>query len=583
MHTDPKPTISPRTRIGLAALALGGALACDVTVDLTDIEDWTFPDWDKVDALADGPNPTTDATVEVLRGYNVVTDVSLGVECVAPEQERYRAGATKWSETLSVIETIEELHETLQVDAKAQVKAGPLDIEGSTQFSQSFKSSDTSLNLLLRANASYGVVNLDPVNLTDEALALAKRSPSDFTRQCGTHYLAGVNYGAELRVLITVETSSFEERESLKAKLAVEGIKAGPTTVGGEVKTEVSKLLTKSATSITAKAEAFGFSTDHSLAALEGNPLDSASDLVESISKDLGESVANDQCNDGGCNDASGGYKNNTHRSAVPVGVLKRTYRSAGNFPRDDASLDAFIAHDDTIAGALALVEEHARVYTTVSTIYADEVSAQLESAQPYDFAMYRRREFAESAASESLLRERANAMADVFDPEGGKAITAIGDSLSPCWDRAVQGDFSTCTSAQLGPAYAMIEDYAERRIRRVYYTVAAENEEFDDLVCAKNSRLPDRFEASRLYAAVRNNPTIPAPDFTEEFFGNENYGIWVDPKGECPQDHGMWVQFSTSTMDYGCYENKLATIDIELPVLCVPESGPFGPSVQEL
>ncbi len=562
-------------------------LACDGGGgDAEPDESWAYPEAGKEDALADGPNPTTDRGVEIFRGYNVVTDNALGIECVEPRARRYRAGATAWSETMTVVESLEEFHSALGIDAKAQVKAGPLGVDAGGSFNNEFTSNENTLTLLLRARASYGVVNRDPVALTEDALALAQSSPAEFARHCGTHFIEGVEYGAELRVLISVETESFRDKEEIKSQLAASGISAGPATVGAELKTSVSEILEQRASRISAKAEAFGFNTSASLAAIEGNPLDSAAGLVEKIKTDLNTSIDADQCADGGgcASESIGGYEDNSNRSAAPVGVSKRTYRTATNFPKDTASLEAFRAHDNQIAGALTNVEKHARAYATVSSIYHQEIGAILESEVPYDFAIYGTGEFGSSAANQQKLIERAAQMRDVFNLDDGEAVALISDSIATCWDRAVQGDFTGCDETELDRVDALLDDYAERRIRPVYYLLPSdETVEWQDAECPDKTRLPDRFEASRLYAAVRRNQTIPEPRYTEEYFENENFGIWVREPGFCAQDEGAWVQFKANTLAAGCYENRLATVDIELPVLCVPTAGPFGASVREL
>ena len=572
----------------LLPLLACGVAGCDDSANgaEADAESWVYPQEGKEDALADGPNPTTDRGVEVFRGYNVVTDSALGVECVEPQSRRYRAGATTWSETMTVVESLDELNTALGIDAKAQVKAGPLGVDAGVSFANEYNASGTTLTLLLRARATYGVVNRDAVTLTPDALALAQSSPAAFARHCGTHFIEGIEYGAELRVLISVETESFTDKEEIRSQLAVNGIQAGPATVGAEVKASVSEILEQRASRVSARADALGFSTSHSLAAIEGNPFDSAAGLVESIKKDLDASIEADQCADGsGCSTESiGGYEENSNRSATAVGVAKRTYRSATNFPRDEATLEAFRTHDNDVAVALGTVEKHARAYALVSSVYQQEVGAILQADAPYDFALYRVGEFGTSAATQQTLLERANEVRDVFHPDTGQAVGLIVDSIATCWDRAVQGDFSGCNTTELASVDGLLDDYAERRLRPVYYLLGTDDTvEWQDAQCPENTRLPDRYEASRLYAAVRRNQTIPAPRYTEDYFENENFGVWVREPGYCPQDHGVWVQFLSNTLEVGCYENRFSTIDIELPVLCVPNAGPFGPRVLDL
>ncbi|MBL4688461.1 MAG: hypothetical protein JKY37_27985 [Nannocystaceae bacterium] len=590
MH-DRFATPGGRGFLGLLSLTLLSTVpACDPgeSGKADDPHAWEFPNWTKDDSLGDGPSRTSDPNVRIFRGYNVVTDDALGENCVIPDEQRYVAGSVEWAETMTLVETLEELNTALGIDAKAQVKAGPLGIDAGVQFSKSFRSSDTSLTLLLRTAQSYAVMNRDRVRLSETALQLAESSPADFTRKCGTHYVAGVQFGAELRVMITIETSSSQDKQELKTQLGLKGIKAGPADIGGQIKTEVSNLLAQKALRVSARAEAIGFTTSKSLAAIENDPLEGSGGLVEALKAELAASVDRDLCNDGGqCDGAvTVGYKENSNRSARPIAVEKRAYRAAVNFPQDDQSVDAFIEHDNEAAVALSLVEKHARVYTTTTRIYNEEVDAIRTSDTPYDFALYARNAFGELAAQESALLNYADQQADIFGQEDGTAVRAIAESLNACWDRAVRGDFSGCqTRTGLDEVYDILERYSKKRIRPVFYTVAEDTEEWDDISCPSGSRLPDRFEGSRLYAAVMRNPDIPAPRYTEGFFENENHGIWVtDTEGYCDANEGLWLQYwSGNKLSYGCIENRLDTTDIELPVLCVPNAGPFGTAVFEL
>jgi hypothetical protein len=592
-------TLARRCRHVLPVLLC--ALGCDAEGEVwSDPEGWEFPEWEtKEDTLADGLTRTSDTSALVFRGFNAVTDATVGETCVVPsagptELASFRAGADVSRQTMSYVESLEELQRELDLDVRAQVKVGPLGVEGRAGITESFKSTETSLALLLRSTHVYTVINQDQVELTDDALALARTDPEAFVRKCGTHFIAGVEYGAELRVLITIETNSVEQKEEIRAELGTSGIKAGPATIDADVAMTLSETLESRGVRVTAKAEAFGFDTGVSLVGIEANPLDpSALAVVEEATDELRASVERDRCNDRGTSAPGGqcdghaalGYLANGGRTALPTGVDLRGYRLTANFPDDQATIDAFLEQHNRAQLALGYIGAHARRFQEIVRIFNDEVGGMLDAATPYDYAIYDLGDVL-AFVPERELRAYAETMALGLDPRTGSAVEIIGDSLGPCWDRADFGDFSACQDAPaLAGVDALIESYSQRRIRPVFYTIGERTAEWQDAasVCGPGTRLPNKYEATRLANALWRNPDIPEPRFEGDEIGTD-VALWVaDERGDCGTAEGTYACIGTKATAVHCYENPLLGSDMELPVLCIPNAGPYGAEVPPL
>ncbi|MEM6991262.1 MAG: hypothetical protein AAF721_12210 [Myxococcota bacterium] len=585
--------------LGQAALfGVTALLGCDGESSLSDPDNWEFPTWQtKEDALGEGLTRTDDINARVFQGFNAVTDGSVGEECVLPKSgpisfAQFRAGSSTSEETLKYIESLDELQTSLQLDAKAQVKAGPLGVKASTSITKEFASSETSLSILLRSTAAYSVINQDNLELTDTARELATSDPAAFVRKCGTHFVSGVEYGAELRLLITIETNSVEEKERIRTELEAEGIQAGAATIDAGISTELSEVLKEEGVTVTARAETYGFQTSVSMTAVEKSPLDpSAMATARKAVEEMKQSVARDMCNDqgeaapGGVCDGNPalGYLANGSRSARPTGVELRAYRAAANFPDDIASIDAFLEQRRLAENAVAYIEDHARAYNKLLRTYNEEIGGLLRSPTKYDYAVYNPDEVFEWVPQEEL-RKYAETMANGFDPDEGTGVSIIEDSLRECWDRAESGDFSGCQAEpkRLDGLQALFDSYQTMRIRPIYYSVLPEALEWQDAQpeCAPGTRLPDKFEATRLFTAITGNPNVPQPEHADTV--DAPWAIWVGDKfGDC--DEGLLLELSNNGGETFCYKNPALDWDMELPAFCIPNAGPYGSEVPSL
>lgn len=587
------------------ALALPlSSIACDGGEDDPsgggDVE---FPDWSsKSDDLGSGLTSTRDAVVQIFDGYNRVTDTPIGRNCVLPQPgelrlAQFRAGGDVHTTELQYITSREELEEALGIDAAATIKVGPLGGGGALGFAKTYKSSENSLAILLRTRQMYTVINQERHNLTSDAIGILQSDAGQFVRECGTGYIAGVAYGAELSLLIQIETTSLAKSMEIKSNLETQGIKAGPATIDASLGMKFSSALAEETANVSVRVEARGFvpTVDiNALGALDAN----AFMVAAQAQQELQASVANDKCHDQGesgpgtCGGgAARGYLDNGARVGVPMGVLALPFSRAANLPGDKAVVDGLLAINREADTAISVLEDYADLYRSMVAIHNDEVGAMLDSDTPFDFAIYDTTDELRGDVSFTDLQAIASEWADAYEPEQGSEVDALAELVQVCWSRAQFGDFTECQvspeETEAGQAIvATMQEYAETRIRPVYYTFGETAEEWDKATeaCGMGFRQATGPEAARLWSAVERNPGIPASRDVDNLL-QTNTGAWFDDKGiDCREEEGAFIErLASGEFATGCHENGFFANDPDLVALCVPSSGVYGSSVPEL
>jgi hypothetical protein len=588
-----------------ALVAIAAVLpACDPELDARPgAEDWVFPEWDRSNDGLEGLIATRDPAVQIFDGHNHVVDAPVGKNCVLPEAgalelAEFRAGGDAIATEIQYITNRDELERALDIDAQAKIKVGPLGGGASLAISRDFKHSDTSLAILLRSRHVYSVINQERHHITDDALAVLESDAARFFRECGTGYVAGVGYGAEFNLLIQIETHSLAKRDEIQHKLEAAGIKAGPASIDPTLGAAFSSALAQESLDVDVSLESRGFVPTVDLSALGKLDAD-AFTLAAEAHAQLRASVERDKCHDQGaagpgeCDDGPArGYLDNGARAAVPMGLLRLPFSRTANFPGDLETLDAVIDVELQADAAIATLESHARLYDAMVAIHNDEVDALLASDTPHDFSVYDTSESLRSEVSFAAMVEHAETWAAAYDPVDGTEVRRLAGMVAPCWKRAQFGDFASCLvapedaegGAELFAAFAA---YAEARVRPVHYDFAPEPHGFWDVVgkCDPGWREPTRAEASRLWFAVERNPSIPDCKETEAAL-KSGIGAWYDDQGrDCPADQGAYLErLPTGEFVNGCYaDGGFLVNDMDLVVLCVPTSGPYGTHVADL
>ncbi len=563
-----------------------------------------FPDWgQKTDELGTGLTSTRDPGVQVFNGYNRVVDAPVGRACVLPqagavEKAKFGVGGDIITTELKFVTTRRELEETLDIDAQTKIKVGPLGGGAALSTSRTFRTSDKTLSILLRSRHSYTVINQERHDLVGSATTTLRTDPAKFTRECGTDYVAGVAYGAELVLLVQIETSTLEKRQEVQSKLEAAGIKAGPATLDPALGTKFQKALAEESVRVSATVESRGFVPSVDLSQL--SKLDAAAfKIAGDAQTQLRASVENDKCHDQGgsgpgtCKGQKArGYLANGGRSAVPMGVLRQQFQNTANFPSEPAIVDGLLAAARAADEAISVLEDHADLYDAMVSIHADEVNAMTASDRPYDFAVYDITTALRADFDFTKLLARAQTWSAAYNPVSGTEVKKLAMLVSPCWSRAQFGDYTDCTTrpetTTAGKAIlAKFAEYAKARIRPVFYDFADATLEEDDIIgeCSPGWRPPTKSEASRLWDALERNPDIPLSTNTEDTLTGDR-GAWYDDAGkDCNGEEGAWIErLGAGGFVTGCYEgDQLLADDMELVVFCVPKSGIYGANVTKL
>lgn len=588
--------------LALAALVLSVPACTPASSD--DPETWEFPDWGtKGDQIGTALTVTHDASAQVFDGYNRVVDAAIRRNCVLPEDgglalADFRAGGDVIDTELQYLSSRKQLEQALDIDAQAKLALGPLSGSGQVGLGQSFRSSDRTVSILLRSRHVYTVINQQAHELTDGALATLQSDPAQFIRECGTEYIAGVAHGAELVMLIQIESSTLDKKLQVESKLAASGIKAGPATLDASLGSKFASALADESAEVSVFVQSRGFVPSVDLAALSKLDGDAFAVAAEA-QKQLRASVELDKCHDQGaagpgtCGGAPArGYLGNGARVAVPIGILRQEFQRTGNFPGTSVIVDAMLEAARAADQANAVIEDFAELYDAVLSVHADEAGAMVDGGRPYDFGIYDTTPMVREDFTYDEWTDHAAGWAETFDPGGGEAIDRLTAALQPCWSRAEFGDFSDCATkpGQTDDGEALLALFAEydgARVRPVFYASAVNPTTHGDALgsCPKAWRLPTKAEASRLWYAIERSPDVAAPTAGDGILQNQR-AAWYDDAGQdCAAEDGAYLErLADGTFKTGCYRGGgVFSSSMRLPALCVPKTGLWGTGVPKL
>ena len=321
--------------------------------------------------------------------------------------------------------------------------------------------------------------------------------------------------------------------------------------------------------------------------------------MAATAQKELRASVELDKCHDQGdagpgtCGGAKArGYLGNGARVAVPMGILRQQFQRTANFPSTPALVDALLSASRAADQASSVLEDYAEIYDAMLAIHADEVGALVSSERPFDYGIYDTTATMREDFTYDEWVAHATTWAEAFDPEGGELVESLADALAPCWSRAEFMDFSDCATSPEATAegqsvLATMAEYAEARVRPVFYAAAEHAVEHDDALssCPQGWRLPKKSEANRLWYAIERNPDIAAPVNAEGSLMSER-AAWYDDAGQdCASHEGAFLErLPDGTFTTGCFANGgLFASNLQLPVTCVPKTGVWGTNVPKI
>jgi hypothetical protein len=422
--------------------------------------------------------------------------------------------------------------------------------------------------------------------------------PAQFARECGTDYISGVAHGAELVMLVQIESSTLDKKMQVQSKLEASGIKAGPASFDASLGAKFMSALADESATVSVSVQSRGFVPSVDLAALAKLDGDAFA-VAATAQKELRASVELDKCHDQGdagpgtCGAAKArGYLGNGARVAVPMGILRQQFQRTANFPSTPALVDALLSSSRAADQATSVLEDYAELYDAMVAIHADEVGALVSSERPFDFGIYDTTpEMREDFTFDEWVAH-ATTWAEAFDPDGGELVESLADALQPCWTRAEFMDFSECTTkpetTTAGAALlASMAEYDEARVRPVFYAAGPDAVEHDDALhsCPQGWRLPKKSEANRLWYAIERNPEIAAPVNADGRLTTDRAGWYDDAGQDCAANEGSFLErLPDGTFTTGCFANGgLFASNLQLPVTCVPKTGLWGTNVPKI
>lgn len=549
---------------------------------------------------------TSNSSAGLLLGYHSLFDRT-SAQCVAVDRELARGaevnvGSVSETFQLAYIRNREELARELGVDLGLKVKYPSVSGDAAVNLLQQFKSTTTTVNLLLKLSQEYTVRNRHPLQITSAGQGKLDAGIAKFVQTCGTHYINGVRYGAHLYLLITYEATNEESALDLKADL---GLQAG--TVGGSVdadlKAKLNQAASRSDVRTTVKVSSTGFtfggqeaSSSLALDLIGGEINEAMFQRIDQIRQAMQGSVADDSCRDAGegkCGDTDApGYYDNAQRAASVRGVELGFYDALPNLSYDGDS--PFLEVHERLLLVERYIRDWAELEERMEIAYRNEIKPFLDAPSNLK-ASYQVAPPAAPRDTPTQVLEVANGWMDDFFPETGpqigwvmqKAVQAQID----CWSAASADLFHACSpddspadqSAEWLEVLAEVDRYASTgRVLPLQYKVG-DAVSGDDAAGACQDvsteaiayRLPTWEEAQQLAPLVAyGNLGWP---------GSGNYEIWFDA---APQSFGC----SDPDFPYPFYEHEPGKEPVvkcaesetlgfggrSVLALCVPSSGPI-------
>lgn len=543
---------------------------------------------------------TTNGNVELLNGIHTLFDRT-GGRCVAPaggQPMQVSVGATTSSFNLVHVSSREELARELGIDFGLKIKYGLTRANASLNLVNSFSRSSRSVSFLLEIDREYGVQNRSPVLLTDNAAQRLTGDLNAFAQGCGTNYVDGVRYAAQLFVLISYTADSESTASEIKASL---GVKAGigPVGVTGDLKSRLATNAQREGVSVNVRVVSRGFDSGPSggptatlVADLVGGGVnDQTFQKIDTIRGLMQDSLRRDVCNDAGQGQCDGaparGYAANALRFAEPIGVQLGFYGSADNAPA--GASEALQKMRTNLTLVERVMRDYGELLFRMEGAYRDEID-------PFLLAPEARRAFynvAPPAAPQHSPAElfrignewRQKFYPQIGDPVGWE-VQAVMEQMQNCWNRASESVSETCVppgadNAVEAEAFkhglAELELYRDTaRILELRVSIAdsllthAEAEQYCNDLASPDGvryRLPTPDEATRLAPLVGWGPI---PLSTENPY--EMSMMTVD--GRCSEDPSMPGAFFYAPPNAEP-ETWCAGPTRRMAAVCVPRSGP--------
>jgi hypothetical protein len=161
------------------------------------------------------------------------------VHCTRPATSQ----ATGWSQEIrvSLCETVQEVYDALDISVDTTASYGPASVSEKFGLAQSSQQTGFSLHLVVLATVRSPLALVGDVSLTDEAKELlTDRRFEQFYVRFGDKFVSGLVVGGEYSAVLSLETSSDDDKQTLKNSL---GIAVQLGKLDASVQSEVTKTL----------------------------------------------------------------------------------------------------------------------------------------------------------------------------------------------------------------------------------------------------------------------------------------------------------------------------------------------------
>jgi hypothetical protein len=351
---------------------------------------------------------TTNDSHELMRGWDYLHDAAKPTDCVAtpegPQRGReVRVGERDGTFDLQFISDRQSLATELGVDLELQGSYAGVSANSKQSLLNKFSNTSTSLSYLVKIRREYTARHRQELVLSDAAQGALDQGIDKMLDVCGTNYVRGLRYGAELYVLMTYKATSERTATELKSEL---GVNAGAAIPGADLNASMSSRWTRAAerddVSLEIQVAAQGFSSDgrtvdaNTISAVIGGGPDQIFAAVDQLNAEMIASIDADVCRDSGSDEcwtaeqkrAAGcggegqeacGYYYNSERQAKVNGVAASLYSGLPDWPSDmdDAysdAIDRVQTTEDQLRTLGAMLER-------MSAVYLNEIEPFMEAS----------------------------------------------------------------------------------------------------------------------------------------------------------------------------------------------------------
>ena len=415
---------------------------------------------------------TTNNTLELLFGWDYLHDAATASRCVQTQARASNGPDAKVGERqgtfdLEFVSDRSELATELGLDLAMQAEYSGVGVDAKMNLVNKFAKTSTSVSYLVKIQREYIVRHRHPLELSEIGAGSLRRGMSKFLSDCGTHYVRGMRYAAELYVMITYNAASQRVATELKAELGIDpGVKIPGVEVKGDLAAKLAHTATREGVSVDVSVAAQGFVIDRdevdstAISRLLGQGVNEKMfETLDQLYGAMQTSVERDVCRDtgsdacwpaadkaaaecGGPGQAACGYYFNNSRNAIANGVSASMYTSLPNW--DESTDDDFELAMERIQDNEDYLRTMGEMLERIARVYVDEIKPFRNASQ------------SKKAAYNLPVGTRAK----LDEDDAPYVPSSVADlvELSDRWEQEFLPSSMAGTGSQVGLTYERVE-----------------------------------------------------------------------------------------------------------------------------